>query len=85
MMQRSKSLQSRRGWMLNHHAAGADIGRPLFTDKRAPVTFAETPTSYTPVRCVAALLSEHHFFFYCHKIIPEDVVTELEKEVCSCP
>ncbi|KAH8970180.1 hypothetical protein BDL97_02G074700 [Sphagnum fallax] len=47
MMQRSKSLQSRRGWMLNHHVAGADIGRPLFTDKRAPVTFAETATSYT--------------------------------------
>jgi hypothetical protein len=66
-MQRSKSLQSRRGWMLNHHAAGADIGRPLFTDKRAPVTFAETPTSYTPVRCVAALLSEHHFFFIATK------------------
>jgi hypothetical protein len=64
--------------MLNHHVAGADIGRPLFTDKRAPVTFAETATSYTLVCCVAALLSDHHFFFYCLKIIPEDVVTELE-------
>jgi hypothetical protein len=48
--------------MLNHHAAGADIGRPLFTDKRAPVTFAETATAYTPVRCVAALLSVYIFF-----------------------
>jgi hypothetical protein len=67
MMQRSKSLQSRRSWMLNHHAAGADIGRPLFTDKRAPVTFAETATSYTPVRCVAALLSDHHIFFIATK------------------
>jgi hypothetical protein len=33
---------------------------------------------------VLLLFSQFISFFYWHKIIPEDVVTELEKEVCSC-